>query len=79
MIAGTGPALAEPRAARRACRTPTAILFLNDVDDDEKPLLMRGCATFVLPTKPEPDFVETFGIALAEKTAGRRRPGDHDD
>jgi glycogen synthase len=30
-------------------------------------LLMRGCATYALPTKPEPDFVETFGIALAEK------------
>ena len=28
---------------------------------------MRGCATYALPTKPEPDFVETFGIALAEK------------
>ena len=37
------------------------------MDDDEKPLLMRGCATYALPTKPEPDFVETFGIALAEK------------
>ena len=28
---------------------------------------MHGCATYALPTKPEPDFVETFGIALAEK------------
>jgi len=28
---------------------------------------MRGCATYALPTKPEPDFVETFGIALTEK------------
>ena len=28
---------------------------------------MRGCAAYALPTKPEPDFVETFGIALAEK------------
>ena len=28
---------------------------------------MHGCAAYVLPTKPEPDFVETFGIALAEK------------
>ncbi|MDQ2707553.1 MAG: glycosyltransferase [Actinomycetota bacterium] len=43
------------------------VVFLTDVDDDEKPLLMRGCATYALPTKPEPDFVETFGIALAEK------------
>ncbi len=43
------------------------VIFLTDVDDEEKPLLMRGCAAYVLPTKPEPDFVETFGIALAEK------------
>src|ERR1700742_1475919 len=43
------------------------IIFLDDVHDDQKPLLMRGCAAYALPTKPEPDFVETFGIALAEK------------
>ena len=28
---------------------------------------MAGCATYALPTKPRPDFVETFGIALVEK------------
>ena len=28
---------------------------------------MAGCATFVLPSKPRPEFVETFGIALVEK------------
>ena len=28
---------------------------------------MAGCATFVLPSKPMPEFVETFGIALVEK------------
>jgi glycosyltransferase involved in cell wall biosynthesis len=43
------------------------IVFLSDVADEEKSLLMRGCAAYALPTKPEPDFVETFGIALAEK------------
>jgi glycosyltransferase involved in cell wall biosynthesis len=37
------------------------------VEDEEKPLLMNGCAVYALPTKPEPDFVETFGIALTEK------------
>ena len=35
--------------------------------DAEKPYLMKGCAAFVLPSKPRPEFVETFGIALAEK------------
>jgi glycosyltransferase involved in cell wall biosynthesis len=64
VIAGTGPALPEVRALAAG---DDRVVFLADVDDDEKPLLMRGCATYALPTKPEPDFVETFGIALAEK------------
>ena len=52
-----------------AARSPAAdrIRFLDDVDDDEKPYLMAGCAAFVLPSKPRPEFVETFGIALVEK------------
>ena len=49
----------RPRADR--------IVFLDDVDDDEKSPLMAGCAAFVLPSKPRPEFVETFGIALVEK------------
>jgi glycogen synthase len=68
VIAGTGTAMAEARAL--AASLPglvDRVVFLTDVDDDEKPLLMHGCATYALPTKPEPDFVETFGIALAEK------------
>jgi glycogen synthase len=68
VVAGTGTALAEARAL--AASLPglvDRVVFLTDVDDDEKPLLMHGCATYALPTKPEPDFVETFGIALAEK------------
>jgi glycogen synthase len=64
VVAGTGPSLDEMRA--RAA-DDDRIVFLTDVDDEEKPLLMRGCAAYALPTRPEPDFVETFGIALAEK------------
>jgi glycogen(starch) synthase len=64
VVAGTGPALEEARAQ---AAHDDRIIFLTDVDDDEKPLLMRGCAAYALPTRPEPDFVETFGIALAEK------------
>jgi glycogen(starch) synthase len=64
VVAGTGPALEHIQAM---AREDDRIIFLTDVDDNEKPLLMRGCAAYVLPTKPEPDFVETFGIALAEK------------
>ncbi|MDQ7904071.1 glycosyltransferase [Phytohabitans sp. ZYX-F-186] len=64
IVAGTGPALEHVRAMSKE---DDRITFLTDVDDREKPLLMAGCAAYVLPTKPEPDFVETFGIALAEK------------
>ncbi|MEU4744475.1 glycosyltransferase, partial [Actinosynnema sp. NPDC023658] len=62
--AGNGPALDEVRAI---ARDDDRVVFLDDVDDEEKPLLMRGCAAYALPTRPEPDFVETFGIALTEK------------
>ena len=64
VVAGTGPALEHVQAM---ALEDDRIIFLTDVDDEEKPLLMRGCAAYVLPTKPEHDFVETFGIALAEK------------
>jgi glycogen synthase len=64
VVAGTGPALEHVQAM---AKEDDRIIFLTDVDDDEKPLLMAGCAAYALPTKPEPDFVETFGIALAEK------------
>jgi len=68
VVAGTGPALGDVRKLAAALGyLGDRVVFLDDVDDDEKPLLMRGCATYALPTKPEPDFVETFGIALAEK------------
>lgn len=68
VVAGNGPALAEVRELAAQLGLPDdRTVFLTDVDDDEKPLLMRGCATYALPTKPEPDFVETFGIALTEK------------
>jgi glycogen(starch) synthase len=64
VVAGTGPALSSAQALASA---DDRIVFLTDVDDDEKVLLMNGCAAYALPTKPSPDFVETFGIALTEK------------
>jgi glycogen synthase len=64
VIAGNGTALADLQALTR---NDGRIVFLTDVEDEEKPLLMNGCAVYALPTKPEPDFVETFGIALTEK------------
>jgi glycosyltransferase involved in cell wall biosynthesis len=68
VLAGNGPALPEVRQlVADLGLAGDRVVFLTDVDDDEKPLLMRGCATYALPTKPEPEFVETFGIALTEK------------
>ncbi|MFF3439813.1 glycosyltransferase [Streptosporangium sp. NPDC002721] len=64
VVAGTGTSLEQVRAM---AEKDDRVVLLTDVDDTEKPLLMRGCAAYVLPTRPEPDFVETFGIALAEK------------
>lgn len=64
VIAGNGPAHAETKALAGG---DPRILFLTDVADDEKPLLMNGCAAYALPSKPRPEFVETFGIALVEK------------
>jgi glycosyltransferase involved in cell wall biosynthesis len=67
IIAGNGPQAAELRALAKQSPAGDRIVFLDDVDDDEKPYLMAGCAAFVLPSKPRPEFVETFGIALVEK------------
>ena len=67
VVAGNGPQAAELHALAAASPAASRIRFLDDVDDDEKPYLMAGCAAFVLPSKPRPEFVETFGIALVEK------------
>ena len=67
VIAGNGPQAAELRALAATSSAAGRIRFLDDVADDEKPALMAGCAAFVLPSKPRPEFVETFGIALVEK------------
>ncbi|MEM1332160.1 MAG: glycosyltransferase [Actinomycetota bacterium] len=66
VICGNGPEAPALRAL--AASTPAAdrIVFFDDVDDAEKPHLMRGSAVYALPSKPRPEFVETFGIALAE-------------
>ena len=67
VIAGNGPEAQYLREFAAATPAANRISFLDDVDDDEKPHLMAGCAAFVLPSKPRPEFVETFGIALVEK------------
>ncbi|HEY5821451.1 MAG TPA: glycosyltransferase [Propionibacteriaceae bacterium] len=67
VIAGNGPQASQLRALAAASSAADRIVFLDDVDDDEKPFLMAGSSAFVLPSKPRPEFIETFGIALVEK------------
>jgi glycosyltransferase involved in cell wall biosynthesis len=67
VIAGNGPDAGRLRALAAASDAASRITFLDDVDDDEKAHLMAGSAAYVLPSKPRPEFVETFGIALVEK------------
>ncbi|MEQ9161354.1 MAG: glycosyltransferase, partial [Ilumatobacter fluminis] len=67
VVAGNGPEAVALRAHATSSLAADQIVFLDDVDDTEKPLLMAGSAAFALPSKPRPEFVETFGIALVEK------------
>ncbi len=67
VIAGTGPEAEALRARAASSSAADRIVFFDDVDDDEKTFLMAGSAAYVLASKPRPEFVETFGIALVEK------------
>ncbi len=67
VIAGNGPEAPLFRAIAASSPAADRIVFLDDVSDEEKPHLMAGCASYVLPSKPRPEFTETFGIALVEK------------
>lgn len=67
VICGNGPEAMDLRALARSTPNPEQILFFDDVDDAEKPHLLAGSSAYVLASKPRPEFVETFGIALAEK------------
>lgn len=66
VVAGRGPDAARLAGVAAASGVGDRIVFLDDVDDAEKPHLMAGSAAFVLPSKPLPEFTETFGIALVE-------------
>ncbi len=67
VICGNGPEAMDLRALASSTPNPEQILFFDDVDDAEKPHLLAGSSAYVLASKPRPEFVETFGIALAEK------------
>ena len=67
VIAGNGPEAVALRSQAASSPAAHRIVFLDDVSDEEKPALMAGSSAFALPSKPRPEFVETFGIALVEK------------
>lgn len=64
VICGTGNALPD---CRELAGDDPHITFFDDVADEEKGPLMHACAAYVFPSKPRPEFTETFGIAVAEK------------
>jgi len=64
VICGNGPMKEEIKAMSESDKN---IRVLDDVSDEEKGVLMHGCFAYCLPSKPRPEFIETFGIAVAEK------------
>lgn len=66
VVAGRGPQEADVRRWVQEAGLTDRVHLLTDVDDAEKPALMAGSAAYVLPTRAQPEFVETFGIALVE-------------
>ena len=64
VICGNGP---ESDRLHELSDSDPNIAILHDVGDEEKALLMNGCAMYCLPSKARPEFTETFGIAIAEK------------
>ena len=64
IICGNGPAKED---IRMKAADLGDVHVLDDVSDVEKGPLLHGCAAYCLPSKPRPEFVETFGIAVAEK------------
>ena len=64
IICGNGPMKEQ---IRDLVSEDPSIEILDDVSDEEKGALMYGCYAWCLPSKPQPEFVETFGIAVAEK------------
>ncbi len=62
-VCGTGP---DEQSLRQLAGDDKSIRFFNDVGDLDKVALMAGCHAYCLPSKPRPEFTETFGIAVAE-------------
>lgn len=67
VIAGRGPEENQVRTMIEESGFGDRVRLLLDVDDDEKAALMAGSVAFVLPSRAQAEFTETFGIALVEK------------
>lgn len=67
VIAGRGPQEGQVLSLIESSGVGERIRLFLDVDDAEKPALMAGSAAFVLPSRAQAEFTETFGIALVEK------------
>lgn len=64
VICGNGP---MKEKIQEMAATDSNIRVLDDVSDEEKGIIMHGSFAYCLPSKPRPEFIETFGIAVAEK------------
>jgi glycosyltransferase involved in cell wall biosynthesis len=64
IICGNGP---MKEKIQELAATDRSIIVLDDVSDEEKGALMHGAFAYCLPSKPRHEFIETFGIAVAEK------------
>ena len=64
VICGNGPMKEQ---IKEMAATDNSIFVLDDVSDEEKGVLMHSAFAYCLPSKPRPEFIETFGIAVAEK------------
>ncbi|MCA9246564.1 MAG: glycosyltransferase family 4 protein [Planctomycetales bacterium] len=63
VVCGAGP---DAERLRGIAGDDPHVRFFADVGDEEKGALMHACHAYCLPSKPRPEFTETFGIALAE-------------
>ncbi len=64
IVCGNGPMKGQ---IEEMAREDPHVRVLDDVSDEEKGPLMHGSFAYCLPSKPRTEFVETFGIAIAEK------------
>ena len=63
LIVGRGEALAD---VQKVTAGDANISHMTDMSDAEKAAIFDGAASYILPSKFHPTFVETFGIVITE-------------